>query len=143
MDANAIFQPMFIVALLTVLVTLRMYFTRVGAMKKLRIHPQKGQDTTKLKALLPEKVNRVSNNYNHLFEQPTLFYVVCLAIAFLDQVDGFFVTCAWLYAGLRIAHTLVQITIDYVMARFSLFILSWLVLAAMIVKVSFLVFGVL
>ncbi|GLX76868.1 membrane protein [Thalassotalea insulae] len=140
MEAIAILQPVFVVALLTVVITFRMYITRVSTMKKLRIHPQKAQDTSHLKALLPDEVNRVANNYNHLFEQPTLFYVVCLAIALLGHVDSFFVICAWLYAGLRIAHSIVQVTVDFVLARFSLFVLSWLVLAAMIIKESLAVF---
>ncbi|WP_206485519.1 MAPEG family protein [Thalassotalea sp. G2M2-11] len=140
MNNIAIFQPMFVVALLTVVVTLRMYFTRVSAMKKFRIHPQKAQDTTKLKDLLPEEVNRVSNNYNHLFEQPTLFYVVVLSIATLGHVDSVYVICAWAYAIIRIAHSIIQITIDKVIVRFMLFILSWLVLATMIIRESIMLF---
>ncbi len=142
MGSVAIFQPLFVVALLSVVVTIRMYFTRVSTMKKLKIHPQKAQDTKDLKALLPKEVNRVSNNYNHLFEQPTLFYAITIAIAVLGHVDIFYVSCAWIYAILRILHSLVQVTVDIVMIRFVLFVCSWLVLAAMIIKEALVVFGV-
>ena len=35
---------------------------------------------------------------------------------------------------MRIAHSLVQATVDIVMIRFGLFLLSWVVLAVMIVR---------
>ena len=134
MQAQLILQPVFIVAILTVVMAIWMFFTRVPAMKKLKIHPQKGQDTGYLKTLLPIEVNRVSNNYNHLFEQPTIFYAVALSIAVLGHVDSLHVTCAWLYAILRVLHSLVQATVDKVMVRFSIFIISWIVLSFMIIR---------
>ncbi len=141
MSAIAILQPVFAMALLTAVVALWMLFTRIPAMMRLKVHPQKGQDTRKLREHLPHEVNRVSNNYNHLFEQPTLFYVVCLAIAYLQHVDSFFVVCAWAYVALRVAHTLVQGLIDIVIVRFYLFIASWAVLIVMIVRESITIFS--
>lgn len=136
MDAAAILQPLFVLALLTVVMTGWMFLTRIPTMKRLGVHPQKGQDTVKLRDHLPPEVNRVSNNYNHLFEQPTLFYAVVIAIALLNHVDTVHVICAWAYVGLRIVHSLVQATVDIVMMRFGVFILSWLVLIVMIVRES-------
>ena len=37
------------------------------------------QTPSNLHNLLPAELMRISNNYNHLFEQPTLFYAVALA----------------------------------------------------------------
>lgn len=141
MDANEILKPVFVLALLTVAMSVWMLVTRIPAMKRLRIHPQKAQDTSKLRELLPDKVNRISNNYNHLFEQPTLFYAVALAIAVLGHVDALHLVCAWIYALLRIVHSLVQATIDRVMWRFSLFVASWLALAVMVVREAVAVFA--
>lgn len=141
LQALLILQPMLAVGLLTVLMAVWMYFTRIPAMSRLKIHPQKGQDTSKLKDLLPDEVNRVSNNYNHLFEQPTLFYVVCLTIAFLGWVDQIYILTAWTYAILRIAHSLVQATVDRVMIRFLLFVVSWIVLGFMTIRLSLGIFG--
>jgi len=141
MEANLILQPVFVVGLLTVVMTICMFFTRISAMFKLKIHPQKGQDTHKFRELLPKEVSRVSNNYNHLFEQPTLFYAVALSIAVLGHVDTLHIGCAWIYAVLRITHSLVQATIDLVLARFVLFIMSWLVLSFMVIRVAMRVFG--
>lgn len=141
MEANLILQPVFVVALLTVVMTIWMFLTRIPAMSKLKIHPQKGQDTHRLRELLPKEVARVSNNYNHLFEQPTLFYAVALSIAVLGHVDTIHVVCAWIYAVLRIIHSIVQATIDLVLVRFVLFIISWLVLSIMIIREGMAVFG--
>jgi len=141
MEAKLILQPVFVVGLLTVVMTIWMFFTRISAMSKLKIHPQKGQDTYKLRELLPKEVSRVSNNYNHLFEQPTLFYAVALSIAVLGHVDVLHIGCAWIYAVLRITHSIVQATIDLVLARFVLFIMSWLVLSFMVIREAMTVFG--
>ena len=134
MDANAILQPVFVVALLTAGMALWMLLTRIPKMAALGIDPQQAQDTSKLRDLLPPETNRVSNNYNHLFEQPTLFYAVAISLAVLGQVDALHVQCAWAYAILRVLHSLVQATVDIVMLRFSLFVLSWLALAVMILR---------
>jgi len=141
MHASLILQPVFVVILLTMAMAVWMLFTRIPAMKRLRIHPQKGQDTSKLRELLPSEVNRVSNNYNHLFEQPTLFYAVAISIAVLGHVDSIHITCAWAYAILRIAHSIIQATIDFVYARFIIFIISWVVLSVMIIREALVVFG--
>ena len=140
MEASAILQPVFVVGLLTVAITLWMYATRVSAMRRLRIHPQKGQDTGKLKELLPKEVVRISNNYNHLFEQPTLFYAVAISLAVLGHVDTINVVCAWIYVALRIGHSVVQATVDIVLVRFAIFALSWLVLSVMVVRESLVLF---
>ena len=134
MDASAILLPVFVVGLLTVVMTVWMIATRIPQMTKQRIDPQDAQDTSRLRDMLPAETMRVSNNYNHLFEQPTLFYAVAISIAVLGHVDTVHVACAWTYAALRIAHSLVQATVDIVMIRFGLFVLSWLVLAVMLVR---------
>lgn len=136
MEAIDILRPVFVVGLLTTSMLLWMVATRLPSMAKLGLDAQEGQDTRKLRDKLPHEVNRVANNYNHLFEQPTLFYAVAISIALLGQVDPFYVGCAWIYAGLRIVHSLVQALIDEVRIRFGLFMLSWLILGTMLVRVT-------
>ena len=140
MQAHLILQPVFALGLLTVVIFFWMYFTRIPAMYRLKIHPQKGQDTQALRTLLPKEVSRVSNNYNHLLEQPTLFYAVAISIAILGHVDQLHVICAWMYVALRIVHSLIQATIDRVFARFIVFSLSSLVLSFMVVREAMTVF---
>jgi hypothetical protein len=134
MDIRAILQPLFVMALLNLAMWLWMYATRIPAMSKAGIA---AQDATRDSMQnLPPEVVRVADNYNHLFEQPTLFYAVVLSIALLGHVDSLHVWCAWAFATLRIAHSLVQATINLIALRFTLFSLSWIALALMIVRES-------
>ena len=134
MDATAILQPVFVLGLLTIVMTIWMFATRIPAMSRLGIDPQKAQDTIRLLDMLPPEVNRISNNYNHLFEQPTLFYAIAVGIAAAGHVDALHVQCAWAYTVARILHSLVQATVNIVLVRFGLFLLSWVALAVMIVR---------
>ena len=134
MEPAAILQPVFVVALLTVAMAIWMVATRVPAMQRAGIDAQELQDTSRAPELLPPEITRISNNYNHLLEQPTVFYAVALSIAVLGHVDSLHVLCAWAYAVLRIGHSLVQATVDIVLLRFSIFALSWVVLTVMIVR---------
>jgi hypothetical protein len=136
MEATAILQPVAVTGLLTVVMFVWMLATRLPAMSKARIAPQDARNTAKLIDLLPPEVTRVSNNYNHLFEQPTLFYAIAISIAVLGQVDALHVQCAWAFAVLRIAHSLVQATVDIVMVRFSLFLGAWIALAVMTLRLA-------
>jgi len=140
LDASAILQPVIVVAVLSVAMTFWMLVTRIPKMSKLGIDPQQARNTSKLLDLLPSETTRISNNYNHLFEQPTVFYAVAISIAVLGHVDPVNVGCAWVYAGLRVVHSLVQATIDIVMIRFSLFMLSSVALAVLIIREALVIF---
>jgi hypothetical protein len=139
MDASAILQPVVVMGLLSVVMLIWMVATRVPAMTKAGLVAQDAQDTSRLKSLPPE-VTRVADNYNHLFEQPTVFYAIAIAIAVLGHVDALHVQCAWAYTILRILHSLVQATVNIVMIRFGLFLLSWLALAIMMVREALVLF---
>ncbi|MBO9623593.1 MAG: MAPEG family protein [Sphingomonas sp.] len=84
-----------------------------------------------LDTMLDEKKQWPAHNYIHLVEQPTLFYAICVALALLDQGGGFNLALAWAYVGLRVLHSIVQATFNKVAVRFSLFVLSTLVLMAL------------
>lgn len=139
MSATEILQPVMVMGLLSVVMLLWMYATRFPAMSKAGITPEQAQDTAALKQLPPEAV-RVADNYNHLFEQPTLFYAVAISIAVLQHVDGLHVACAWAFVAFRILHSIVQATLNLVPIRFALFSLSWVALAIMIVREAIAVF---
>lgn len=140
MNPALILQPVVVVGLLTVVMMLWMLATRIPAMQKRGIDAQQAWDTSKMSEMLPPEVMRVSNNYNHLFEQPTLFYAIAITIAVLGHTDALHVQCAWAFAGLRIAHSLVQATVDIVNIRFGIFMLSWIALAIMVVREALMIF---
>jgi hypothetical protein len=112
-----------------------MYATRLPAMSAAKIDPQSVADKPKaLGELLPPSVSRIANNYNHLHEQPTVFFAVALALQAGGFADGLAVALAWAYVALRVAHSLVQATINITVVRFLVFATSSLVLGAMAVR---------
>ena len=72
----------------------------------------------------PREVARVSDNYNHLHEQPTLFYAVALVGHALGVQSPAAVGLAWAYVVLRVLHSLVQATRNVIPVRFVLFLVS-------------------
>ena len=81
--------------------------------------------------MLQEQVQWKAHNYNHLMEQPTLFYAITLSLALLGAGGGFNLYLAWAYVVLRVLHSLVQGTINLIAYRFALFALSSLALIAL------------
>jgi len=79
-------------------------------------------------------VRSVADNYNHLHEQPTIFYALMFFAALTGGGDAFALGLAWAYVLLRIVHSLVQATFNRVVVRFSVFALASLVLVAFTVR---------
>jgi hypothetical protein len=79
-------------------------------------------------------------NYNHLLEQPTLFYAVTLSLVVLGASGAINSALAWSYVALRIAHSLVQATTNVILIRFSIFIVSSIVLLALTLRAAMLVY---
>lgn len=108
-----------------------MYATRIPAIfaAKMKLDPTvpKGE----LMATLPPRVRWKADNYNHLFEQPTVFYAVALSLAVMGHGAGHNATLAWAYVALRIAHSLLQALWNNINARFGLFTLSAFTLMAL------------
>src|SRR3546814_14331493 len=80
--------------------------------------------------ILPAEVQWKAHNYNHLMEQPTVFYAVAIALAVGGIGGGLNAQIAWAYVGLRILHSLIQATGDRVMGRLGIFSLARLPLCA-------------
>lgn len=72
-----------------------------------------------------------SHNYNHLLEQPTLFYAITLTLALMGMDQPINIYLAWGYVGLRIVHSLIQCTVNIVRYRFLVFLLASLCLLAL------------
>ena len=137
-----ILKPVAVLAGWTMLMWLWMYVTRIPAMSAAKIDSKNlvGGTGKNLDGVLPDKVQWIAHNYNHLHEAPTVFYAVALALALLGMGDGLNATIAWAYVVLRILHSLVQSTVNRVMIRFMLFSLSSLALIALTVHLLIAVF---
>ncbi|MFT4519457.1 MAG: hypothetical protein ACI9JM_001853 [Halioglobus sp.] len=124
---NAILTPVLALITWTMVIWAWMYALRIPAMQAAQIDPQDAQHPGSL-SVLPSNVRRVADNYNHLHEQPTVFYALAFYSALAGTGAGAIVSLAWLYVGLRVVHSLIQCTANKVMLRFSVFALSSLVL---------------
>jgi hypothetical protein len=132
--AQALLQPVLAMAGLTLLMFIWMYATRIPAMNKAGVKPQEGQMARTLGPKLPPQVQQVADNYNHLFEAPTVFYAMVGYIVLMGHADAVHIACAWIYFACRASHSLVQATINIVVLRFLIFCASWIALAVMIVR---------
>ncbi len=110
-----------------------MYICRLPAMNKANIDLDPAVYTKDDLKKLPQKVQWKADNYNHLLELPTVFYAVAISFAVLEIGDGLNLWLAWAFVGLRIIHSLVQATVNVIIVRFAIFLLSSLALLAMVV----------
>lgn len=136
-----ILQPAVALMIWTMIIWAWMYATRIPAMQKAHIQPDDAQIAGLLDQKLPQKVQWKAHNYNHLHEAPTVFYAVAIVLAILGAGDDMNAFLAWIYTGLRVVHSVVQITANKVMVRFILFLLSSIVLIVLIAKAAMIVFG--
>ena len=127
MDQVSLLTPVLILILWTFIIFLIMAYGRVRFMN----NPQDAAHSKDYKDQLPAWVNRTSDNYNHLFEQPVAFYAVTLSIALINNFDNLIVQLAWAYVLIRIIHSFVQIMVNIILLRFLLFALGWLNIAYM------------
>jgi hypothetical protein len=130
---HTMLTPILALIVWTLIVWVWMYATRIPAMQAARINPQEAQHASALN-VLPSRVRFVADNYNHLMEQPTIFYAMVFYIVLAGHIDLVHIWLAWAYVALRVIHSLIQNTVNNVTARFSVFALSTFVLAAMAIK---------
>lgn len=114
---------------LTFAVGLRMLAVRVAEMRARRIHPQAVALSAERARRLDD--SRASDNYNHLFELPVLFYVLCALAIATTHVPPWLPAAAWGFVCLRIVHSAIQCSYNRVMHRFGVFLAGLLLLAAM------------
>lgn len=130
---NTMIAPVLALVSWTLVMWAWMYAQRLPAMTKAGIKPQDARFPGALD-VLPDHARQAAHNYNHLMEQPTIFYAAALAIFVAGHGDGTAVALAWTYVALRIVHSLVQASVNIVMARFLAFALSTLVLVALVAR---------
>jgi hypothetical protein len=107
-----------------------MYATRIPAIRKAGIDPANAREPSSLDRL-PLSVRQVGYNYNHLMEQPTIFYALVLYTYLAGQQNGLNIVLAWAYVALRVVHSLIQATVNVVLVRFAVFTAGTLLLAAL------------
>lgn len=134
--------PVIALAAWTMVMWAWMYATRIPALgvAKVDLDELARDPASSLDEILPVGVQWKAHNYNHLHEAPTVFYAVAIVLAIIGAGDGFNAQLAWAYVAIRVAHSLVQATVNKVTVRFALFALSSLVLIGLVARAVMVMF---
>ena len=132
MTAFGFLHPVLALIIWTLLIWALMYARRLPAMQKAKIAPDSAKSPDgDWKEKLPLKTQAAAHNYNHLLEQPTIFYALMFFIYLTERTSHsiFYLACA--YVLLRIVHSVIQVSCGPVIPRFTVFTLSTLCLVGM------------
>ena len=127
MEYSPILVPVVALVAWTLLIMLWMLVSRFMEFRRLGVTVGKippGSRGVDLEGRADPRAQWKSHNYNHLMEQPTLFYAIAITLALMDFGGGINYWLAWGYVGLRIVHSVVQSTINIVAVRFTIFALA-------------------
>lgn len=135
MPVNAeILSPVIALVAWSMLMWVWMYATRIPAIRAAKMPLDSNAPRGEQMAMLPPRVRWKADNYNHLMEQPTLFYALALSLAVMGEGGGANAYLAWAYLVLRVVHSLVQVLNNKIEVRFSLFVLSNIPLFALTIN---------
>lgn len=134
---NLIVQPVLALMLLTCLVWCYMYFLRLRYVISNKIDAQELETPEQGNSLLPNHVNKPSNNFKNLFEAPIIFYVICISSILINQVDSVLIYLAWGFVMGRVVHSVFHCFSNSVIARFYAYFLSSIILWVMLIKFAY------
>ncbi len=123
---SQILGPVVALVAWTLVMQIWMYVTRLPAMRRagIELKGRRGGRGAQLDGVLDDRVQWKAHNYNHLLEQPTIFYAIAITLALLGGGDVWInVWLAWAYVALRVLHSLIQATdnvVSWLFLSFSL-----------------------
>jgi hypothetical protein len=132
-----IIYPVFCLVMLTFIMAFATGISRLISVRRKQINPKYyvllSGDTP------PDYVQKIGRNFANLLEVPVLFYLLAVLVITLEINNALLLNLAWLYVALRLVHTIIHVSYNYVMHRFMVFGLSVLTLLAMWVQFIMLV----
>lgn len=123
---HALLAPVVLLVAWTLVMWLWMYLTRIPAILALQMRLDRNAPRGQQMSQLPPRVRWKADNYNHLMEQPTIYYAIVLTLALLGEHGQWAVGLAWAYALLRVVHSLLQALVNIIPLRFAVFVISTL-----------------
>src|SRR4051812_29212198 len=96
---SPILQPLVALVLWSFVMWAWLYATRIPAIRSAGVALPPESTAADLNARIPAHVRWKADNYNHLMEQPTLFYAVALTLAVAGAGAGANLWLAWAYVG--------------------------------------------
>lgn len=133
---HAMLQPVIALVLWSMVMWAWLYATRLPAMLRARTPLDGNLPRDVMLGGLPPRVRWKADNYNHLMEQPTLFYATALTLALLGQGDGLNLGLAWAYVALRVVHSLIQALVNRIPLRFAVFMAASVVLVVLALRAA-------
>lgn len=142
MTASPLLQPLAVLLAWSCVIFLWLYAARFPAMKAagIDLRTRRGGKGSDLDGLVDPRAQWKAHNYNHLMEQPTLYYACILALAMIGDAWRVTLVLAWAYVVLRVAHSLEQTLVNRIAVRFPLFFLASLCLIGLVARLAFLLF---
>ncbi len=125
MSQTAVFGPVFATIFLTFVVWVYMYVRRIRFITSLELSP-KDLAPGRFAELSPPAVSNPSDNLKNLFEIPVIFYALAAYLFATGRVDGTYLAAAWVFVAFRVLHSAVHCTVNIVMLRFYLYLISTL-----------------
>ena len=131
MEQAAIFEPVFALLVLTIVVWFVMFARRIPWIQSSNLSPEQFKPG-EFERAQPEHVLNPSSNFKNLFEIPVLFYVLAVYLYATGNVDSIYLWSAWLFVITRYVHSLIHCTFNHVMTRFVVYLAGTLTLFLMI-----------
>ena len=126
-------SPVLVLIIWSLIVWVILYARRIPMLKGADLNNDNAKSPDGAwKDQLPLKVQAPAHNYNHLMEQPTIFYAAMFFLFLVEKSSTAALYLAWTYVVLRIVHSLIQIKTGPVMPRFLVFSLSTFCLIGMV-----------
>ena len=133
----AIIYPVFCLVILTFIMAFATGASRLISVRRKQINPKYfvllSGDTP------PDYVQKIGRNFANLLEVPVLFYLVAVLVITLQIDNTLLLNLAWLYVALRLVHSIIHVSYNHVIHRFTVFLLSLITLLAMWIQLFMLV----
>lgn len=139
MEHSPLLGPVVALVAWTLVMLIWMAAARAGQFRKLGVtmtNIPPGARGSDLEGRADPQAQWKAHNYMHLMEQPTIFYALVFALVLMDFDAPINVWLAWGYVGFRVAHSMVQATVNVVKYRFPLFLGATLCLASLTVHAA-------
>jgi len=137
---QSLLTPVLALVVWSLIMWVWLYVTRIPAIQKAGIGPDEAREKHALDRL-PIAVRQVADNYNHLMEQPTIFYALVFYGYLAGQQNGVNIALAWAYVATCVVHSLIQATANIVLVRFAIHVLGTLALFALAARDVAALFG--
>ena len=129
MEVSGLVYPMAAMVLLTFVVLIAMFRSRVRAVRAGEVNAYfyktyQGEGE-------PDSTLRLSQHFSNMLEAPTLFYVACVTAMVVGEAALLFHFLAWLYVVLRMAHAYIHTGRNKLRSRVRVYFASWIVLLLM------------